>query len=134
MAEFDYQRRKMITEQRKAELKLRVEKLSGKDRELADKLLDGYVSTKPVFLEIYGEVLTECVERPSLWYTDGAHQALLDVFVPQGYQRSYLYIIDKINQFPFTRGMGRRCANCFLWATVFVDFFTFKDVLESVLL
>ena len=98
MAEFDYQRRKMITEQRKAELKLRVEKLSGKDRELADKLLDGYVITKPVFLEIYGEVLTECVERPSLWYTDGAHQALLDVFVPQGYQRSYLYIIDKINQ------------------------------------
>ncbi len=109
MAEFDYQRRKMITEQRKAELKLRVEKLSGKDRELADKLLDGYLITKPVFLEIYGEVLTECVERPSLWYTDGAHQALLDVFVPQGYQRSYLYIIDKINQFPFTRGMGRRC-------------------------
>lgn len=109
MTEFDYRSRKVITEQRKAELKQRIEKLWGKDRELADRLLEGKQITKQVFLEIYGEVLTECVKKPSLWYANGAHQGLLDVFVPEKYQRSYLYMIDKINQFPFTRGMGRRC-------------------------
>lgn len=66
MAEFDYRSRKVITEQRKTELKRRIEKLWGKDRELADRLLEGKQITKQVFLEIYGEVLTKCVKKPSL--------------------------------------------------------------------
>lgn len=36
------------------------------------------------------------------------HKGLLDAFVPKAYQDSYLYIIDKLNQFPFSYGWNRR--------------------------
>ena len=108
MADYDYQSRQVIAKAWEAKLEKRIKKLQGPDQELAKRLAEGKVINLSVFREIYGEVLTDCVERPSLWFESG-HKGLLDVFVPEKYQKSYLHIIDKLPRFPFPRGYGRRC-------------------------
>ena len=52
-------------------------------------------------------------QKPSDWFRQQqsgarAHQGILDAFVPADYQDSYLYIIDKLNQYPFSYGWQRR--------------------------
>lgn len=113
MADYDYRTRQAITDRRNKELTDRIGRLSGQNRKIAEKILRNeciYPS------DVYGNHPEKTKEKPSLWFSSQgirlfgrAHQALLDVFVPKAYQQSYLYIIDKLNQFPFSRGVSRRC-------------------------
>ncbi|MCI8586912.1 MAG: DUF4132 domain-containing protein [Lachnospiraceae bacterium] len=113
MAVYDYRTRQAITECRNKELNEKVGRLSGQNYEIAKKLL----SRNWIYVQdIYGNHPEKTKEKPSLWFSPkgirqftSSHQPLLNVFVPKAYQESYLYIIDKLNQFPFSRGMGRRC-------------------------
>lgn len=114
MAEFDNNTRREITDRLKEELNRRMRKLSGADRELAQELVSqsygGGDQVGRIAKQFYG---TD--EKPSQWFEQGGllpgmhvHKGLLDAFVPAKYQKSYLYIIDKLNQFPFSRGWERR--------------------------
>lgn len=113
MAEYDYRTRQLIAKRRADGLKAKIERLPEPDRRLAQKIADQEAVS---VYDLYGEDTKRTGERPSRWFCpdgtgqeDGPHQALLDAFVLRPYQRSYLYIIDKLNRFPFSRGPGRRC-------------------------
>ena len=112
MAEFDYNTRRAITDRRKEELNRRIERITGRDRELAREVADrdGGEKTAQVIKSFY-----EGESTPSGWFRKKGllpgfrvHKGLLDAFVPKVYQDSYLYIIDKLNQFPFSYGWNRR--------------------------
>ena len=109
MADYDYRSRQAISERLNSEQKEKIEKLSGREQILAQKIADG---KWPELLEELGEDCDRISGKPSSWYEPKEsacpHQALLDVFVPKAYQQSYLYIIDKLNRFPFTAGYSRR--------------------------
>lgn len=114
MAEFTYSTRQVITRQRADELMGRIGKFSGKDKELALELKSGHTGAK-IFRDISREFYENKGLKPSQWFgrkgilpASRPHQGLLDAFVPKRYQPSYLYIIDKLNQFPFSRGWRRR--------------------------
>ena len=112
MAEFDYNTRMAITNRRKEELYRRVERITGQDRQLAKEVADRNVGEKTaqIIQSFYEKEIT-----PSGWFRKKGlfpgsriHKDLLDAFVPKNYQDSYLYIIDKLNQFPFSYGWNRR--------------------------
>lgn len=114
MAEFDNNTRKKITDGLKEESNRRIGKLSGQDRELAQELISqsygGGAKVTRIAKQFYGTN-----QKPSQWFEKGGllpgmrvHKGLLDAFVPEKYQKSYLYIIDKLNRFPFSRGWDRR--------------------------
>ena len=110
MAEFTYSTRQVITRQRADELTGRIGKFSGKDKELALELKSGHTGAK-IFRDISREFYENKGLKPSQWFgrkgilpASRPHQGLLDAFVPKRYQPSYLYIIDKLSQFPFSRG------------------------------
>lgn len=109
MADYDYRSRQAISERLNSERKEKIEKLSGREQILAQKIADG---KWPELLEELGEDCDRISGKPSSWYEPKEsacpYQALLDVFVPKAYQQSYLYIIDKLNRFPFTAGYSRR--------------------------
>ena len=62
---------------------------------------------------IYSDGVSEVVEefqrmentRPSQWLQE---KEFVKVFVPEQYRESYFYIVDKLNQFPFSSGWHRR--------------------------
>ncbi len=114
MAEFDYNSRMAITKMRTSDREKRLSKVTGHDRSLAEEIEKN---------EIFGEFHTKIIrefdsnpgKKPSQWFGQKGllpgtrpHQALLNAFVPKPYQDSYLYIIDKLNQFPFSKGWNRR--------------------------
>lgn len=112
MAEFDYNTRRAVTDRRKEELNRRIERITGWDRQLAREVADqnGGEKTAQIIKSFYEEEST-----PSGWFRKKGllpglrvHKGLLDAFIPKAYQDSYLYIIDKLNQFPFSYGWDRR--------------------------
>ena len=112
MADYTYQTRKAIRDRLNREQEERIGKLTGKEQRLARRIADG---KWPELWEELGRDRERICRKPSSWYHPeglqrliSSHQALLDVFVPKAYQQSYLYIIDKLNRFPFTGGMSRR--------------------------
>ncbi len=116
MAEFDYNTRAAITSRLEEERKERIKKsgLSGSDLELAEEICkQGWGGEK--IREISKEFYRDPGKKPSQWMKQKGkllgkriHQPLLDAFVPKAYQESFLYIIDKLNQFPFSKGWNRR--------------------------
>lgn len=115
MVGFDYNTRRAVTLKRIQELEKRIEKLSGHDKELAlevaGRLKDGKNRTGRIAREFYANP----DKKPSEWFGQKGllpgskvHKALLNAFVPSEYQESFLYIIDKLNQFPFSYGWYRR--------------------------
>ena len=111
MADYTYQTRKAIRDRLNREQEERIGKLTGKEQRLARRIADG---KWPELWEELGRDRERICRKPSSWYHPeglqrliSSHQALLDVFVPKAYQQSYLYIIDKLNRFPFTGGMSR---------------------------
>ena len=59
------------------------------------------------------------------------HQGLLDAFVPKQYQASYLYMIDKLNQFPFSSGWDRRTVRTAGYAPQMYKVFSLLTSYES---
>lgn len=112
---FDYNTRREITNRRKAELEQRIRKLSGNDRELVLELLEQPGRSGEQIRKIAKQFYANPEKKPSQWFDQSGllpmtrvHKGLLDTFVPENYQESYLYIIDKLNQFPFSYGWNRR--------------------------
>lgn len=115
MAEYDYNTRREISNRRKQELEKRIGKLSGQDRELAEELAKQGRAVGEQIDRIVNEFYGKEEKTPSQWFLQKGllpgtrvHKGLLDAFVPENYQKSYLSIIDKLNQFPFSYGWGRR--------------------------
>lgn len=120
MADFDNNSRMAISQERKRKLKERMDSLSGDEKKLAEEivLINGphYTSDKtPVMDKVIREYYLNPDKTPSqLFAKKGGLFAkkyfggLLDVFVPKKYQASYLYIIDKLNRFPYSAGWNRR--------------------------
>ncbi len=108
MAEFDWQSRMKITEQRAKELKNRIRGLSGMEGQLALDLKDNRIAGNEILDKIIREYEYSKDRKPSLWFTSGRRREFLDGFVPKEFQESYLYVIDKMNRFPFPRGWSRR--------------------------
>lgn len=118
MAEFNYMTRKVISDRLRESLERRIDRLSGHDKELAWEIA-GYSRKDGKSWGVLGKIekqfYAEEKKTPSQWFRQKGilpgkymHQALFDVFVPKKYQESYLYIIDKLNQFPFSYGWSRR--------------------------
>lgn len=115
MKVFDYNTRREITNRRKAELERRIQKLSGNDKELAQELLGQPGRSGEQIRKIAKQFYANPEKKPSQWFEQKGllpimrvHKGLLDTFVPEKYQESYLLIIDKLNQFPFSYGWSRR--------------------------
>ncbi|MCI8417753.1 MAG: DUF4132 domain-containing protein [Lachnospiraceae bacterium] len=105
MAEMDYRVRQEITREREAAFQKRKQSLTGEDRGLAEAIHTNCYE-KELVSKVRDKFYT-CPElTPSQWIRD--HKGLLRAFVPKAYDKSYLYIIDKLHQFPFTRGWARR--------------------------
>ena len=114
MADYDGTSRLAIRKELERQLQKRIEKLSGHDRELAQALVKSQAEADRLIGRIAGGFYGDKGKKPSQWFgqkgmlpMQRSHKALLDAFVPKGYQDSYLYIIDKLNQFPFSRGWRR---------------------------
>lgn len=114
MAEFDYNTRKVISAELRARREERIQKLSGHDKELAEEIIRQYGSREQVS-RIVRQFRAQKEKKPSQWFEQKGilpgshvHRGLLEAFVPSKYWESYLYIIDKLNQFPFSRGWQRR--------------------------
>ncbi len=106
MADFNWNTRMEITKRRKADLEKRIQGLRGDVRELAFLLKDEKFAGSGQLSRIAREFYEDKKKRPSKWF--GALTDFLDGFVPAAYQPSFLYIIDKLNQFPFSCGWNRR--------------------------
>jgi len=116
MAEYDYHTRAAITKRLEEEQKERMGRsgISGSDKELAEEIFKQAWFGERI-RAIEAEFYRDPGKKPSQWMKQKGklpgrrvHQSLLNVFVPKAYQDSFLYIIDKLNQFPFTRGWNRR--------------------------
>lgn len=123
MAEFDYGTRREISQKRKEELDQRIKKLSGQDKELAMELTEHTAGSNSQISKIAKDFYLNEEKTPSQWFLQKGllpgtrvHKGLLDTFVPEKYQKSYLYIIDKLNRFLFLRVEQKNGAHCRLWA------------------
>lgn len=125
MADFDNNSRMAVSQERKQKLKERINRLSGDEKKLAEEIvrMNGphHVSDKtPVMDKVIGEYYLNPDKTPSqLFAKKGGlfskmyFGGLLDAFVPKKYQASYLYIIDKLNRFPYSTGWNRRPVRTF---------------------
>lgn len=115
MAEYDGTSRLAIRKELERQSQQRIAKLSGQDKELAQALAKGQTEANEKIQKIAGAFYGDKGKKPSQWFNQKGilpmqhpHKALLDAFVPRAFQPSFLYIIDKLNQFPFSRGWARR--------------------------
>lgn len=110
----NYNERMEITKKREQDLDKRLAKVVGGDKILAEEIKKRE-SFGAMHSKITAELDKDRKKTPSQWFGQKgllpgtkAHQALLNAFVPKEYQPSYLYMIDKLNQFPFSKGWNRR--------------------------
>lgn len=119
MADYDYNTRRKITELRDSKLDARTGKLKGDEKKLAEEIKSlsrGYRNGNiPMVDSAVSEYYAAGDKKPSQWFEKKglilqkrAHGGILDAFVPKDYQDSYLYIIDKLNRFPYSTGYSRR--------------------------
>ncbi|MCI9124370.1 MAG: DUF4132 domain-containing protein [Eubacterium sp.] len=105
MADYDYNTRAEISKKLDSEREQRILKLPKKEQELAWEIAARYGEHKQID-KITRLFYEEKGRKPSAWF--GAHKKLLHAFLPDQYMNSFLSIIDKLNQFPFSRGWNRR--------------------------
>lgn len=105
MAEFDYNTRAAIDRKRREERERRISKLSHTDQQLARELAGVSGTGSSLINSEAGKFYGDPSLTPSRWFKS---HTLMKAFVPEEYQESFLYIIDKLNQFPFTYGWNRR--------------------------
>lgn len=117
--EFNYHSRRNITDARTRRLKERIGRMIGGDKKIAQALMEGgsrYCNTsQPEIREVVELFYQDPDKLPSSWFGKKgllpgtrAHGGLLDAFVPREMQPSFLYIVDKLNRFPYSRGWNRR--------------------------
>lgn len=119
MADYDYNTRRKITELRDRKLDARTGKLKGDEKKLAEEIKSlgrGYRNGDiPMIDRAVNGYYADDDKKPGQWFEKKglilqkrAHGGILDAFVLKEYQDSYLYIIDKLNQFPYSTGWNRR--------------------------
>ncbi|MCI8662407.1 MAG: DUF4132 domain-containing protein [Hungatella sp.] len=105
MAEYDGNTRARLEKARREERFKRIGKLSGRDKALALELAGDYGVNGKEVSEAVNEFYRSEGLKPSAWF---GGRDLVKVFVPEEYRESFLYIIDKLNRFPFSNGWNRR--------------------------
>ena len=114
MADYDYSTRSKLRNKLENQLEKRInQNCTADDKQLAKEIQGGgYGEQYEQITSVEKEFRARSGLKPSDWFRlpNGAraHQGLLDAFVPADYQDSYLYIIDKLNQYPFSYGWQRR--------------------------
>ncbi|MCI8373572.1 MAG: DUF4132 domain-containing protein [Lachnospiraceae bacterium] len=115
MADYDYSTRQKLREKLEKQLNKRInQNCTEDDKKLAKEIKGGgYGEQYKQMARIEQEFRAQKDQKPSDWFRQQqsgarAHQGILDAFVPADYQDSYLYIIDKLNQYPFSYGWQRR--------------------------
>ena len=119
MADYDYNTRRKITELRERKLDARIARLAGDEKKLAQEiksLCRGYRSEQIQRVETaVQEYYKDGDKKPSQWFdkkgwffSKNRRNGILNAFVPEKFQESYLYIIDKLNRFPYSKGWDRR--------------------------
>lgn len=117
--ELDANLMEKISREREIQLDKRIGKLSGIQKIMANEIkiaVSEYGCERGLYI---GSVIREFNRnpkaKPSEWFGKKRkflpiklYGGLLDTYVPKQMQPSYLYLIDKLNQFPYTRGWYRR--------------------------
>ena len=110
MGEYDAGTRMAIDRVRKEEREKRIGRLGKEDRLFAQEIM-GNTKTRE---NLIGQVAAKFYQMPSDdkggsvpsgWFKK---HGLMEAFVPREYRESFLYIIDKLNKFPFSWGWNRR--------------------------
>ena len=100
MGEYDASTRLAIDKKRKEEQGKRIGKLGGEDKLLAQDLV-GASAARGAHITQTAAQFYGTSEALSKWFKA---RRLTEAFVPQAYRESFWYIIDKLNQFPFSWG------------------------------
>lgn len=141
-----YQIKKEVIEEKEKILNNRKKLVSGKVPgvfgELMKNVYNRYDWTGSETRSIVGLFGSGEIRKPSQLFSRG-FDGLLTIFVPEQYQKSYLYIIDKFNQFQYSMGWYRRsvrsasyiCAEKILEELLaYSDLFLYDIDLEGLLL
>jgi hypothetical protein len=110
MAGYDYTIRNEVITKRDGILKDRINHANSKVKSLAKEIaaLTEYSSlNESLIREVKGSFHSGNYNKPSDFFKKGMED-LLTIFVPEQYRESYLYIIDKLNEFQYTVGWSRR--------------------------
>ena len=105
MADFDYNTRAAIDRKRREERERRISRLPVTDQQLARELTGMNGTGGSLINGEVGRFYDDTSLTPSGWFKS---HGLMQAFVPKEYEESFLYIIDKLNQFPFSYGWNRR--------------------------
>lgn len=140
MAEMNWETRRKIAQKREEAFEKRREKLKGEERELALALNRGYFAGSEQLRKIQEEFYSHPEKKPSQWFVPPGEkksglsvvrQEFLNTFVPKPMQPSFLLIIDKLNQFPFARGWGRRSVRTAGYGPQIYEVFSLLKVYEK---
>lgn len=110
MGEYDAGTRLVIDRRRKEDRERRIRRLKGEDQYLALELT-GNPGVRGAHISqaaagFYGwRPGVEGGMTPSGWFRG---RGLTEAFVPKEYRESFLYMVDKLNRFPFSWGWNRR--------------------------
>lgn len=105
MADFDYNTRAAIDKKRREERERRISRLPAIDQQLARELTGMNGTRGSLINGEVGRFYDDKSLTPSKWFKS---HGLMQAFVPKEYEEAFLYIIDKLNQFPFSYGWNRR--------------------------
>lgn len=105
MADFDANTRAAINRKRQEEREKKIGKLDRADQQLARELMGMNPNRAGLITSEVGRFYGDPSLTPSKWFQS---HTLMQAFVPREYEASFLHIIDKLNQFPFSYGWNRR--------------------------
>ena len=105
MADFDANTRAAINRKRQEEREKKIGKLDRADQQLARELMGMNPNRAGLITSEVGRFYGDPSLTPSKWFQS---HTLMQAFVPREYEASFLHIIDKFNQFPFSYGWNRR--------------------------
>ncbi len=106
MAEYDRNTRQVIDRKREKELRNRIRKLNEEEKLLAEEVIGGKRKlVQKVADEFYAASKSHKELTPSQWFKQ---REIMQAFVPEEYRESFLYMVDKLNQFSFSYGWSRR--------------------------
>mgnify|MGYP000660485868 CR=1 FL=1 len=107
---YDYKTREKLVDGYKASWDKKLNLLPGDIKAFAEDLDNYYQSqqnNKGYVEEAIREFKSGGYDNPSQ-YMKNNHKKLVDLYVPKEFHEDFYYIIDKFNQFPYSKGMERR--------------------------